>query len=150
MNQELWQLYQNTVFVLCDKYATCLDLKTVSWAVISVRNPRGQIIQAELNRINEAHCRRQLNHKGIEYFRIYGCSPSLDYVEPSYCIKASSKTFAIEFAEQYGQNAIFWIEESQLWLVPIGVSSYQDAHLGCFSERILDVDVKQCKTWHGV
>ncbi|MCH9697414.1 MAG: DUF3293 domain-containing protein [Gammaproteobacteria bacterium] len=150
MNEELWQLYQNTVFVLNNSLVKCGEWQSGNWAVISVRNPRGEIIQAELNRVNEASCRRQLNHKGLEYFRIYGCSPTLDFIEPSYCIKVPSKTFARGFADQYRQNAIFWIEADQLWLVPIEVSPFQDAHLGCFSKRILGIDIDQFKSRYRV
>lgn len=149
LNQELWRLYQYTVFVLERCYANQLEDQS-SWAVISARNPRGEIIQAGFNRANEAHCRYQLNQMGLDYFRIYGCSPTLDFIEPSYCIKVSSKTFALEFARQYRQNAMFWIEADQLWLVPIGVSLFQDMHLGCFAERIQDIDINQFKTRYGV
>jgi len=81
----------------------------------------------------------KLEKKQIPYWTIVGCSPDLTYREPSLLID-SDKITALELALSFEQNAIFWIEEQQLWLIPCCMQGQTEVALGSFTDRLIELN----------
>ena len=126
-------------------YLLCLPEKTNllqaglcrNLAIISARNPEGKEQSLHLNLQAEKTMKQWLNRQGYDYNRIYGCSPSLDYIEPSLLIDLPDKTCATEVATMFKQNALFWITDNQLYLLPCKYLLKPEVNLGVFSKRII-------------
>ncbi len=107
MTQDLWEIYQTTCFVLPDKISLNKPEFCRNFAIISAINPEGEQQSLQLNQQAEQTMKDWLNRYGYHYHRIYGCSPDLDYVEPSFLINMPDKACAIELAALFNQNASF-------------------------------------------
>lgn len=110
----------------------------VRFAVISARNPMGKQKTEQWNLEAENKMKQWLDKENVSYRRIYGCSPVLDYIEPSFLVEALDKTHAIELSCLYRQNALFWIERGMLWLVPCNDRYFKEVCLGLFVDRLID------------
>ncbi len=141
MTQDLWEIYQTTCFVLPEQTNLFQAGLCRNFAIISARNPEGKEQSSHLNRQVEQSMKQWLNKRGYDYSRIYGCSPSLDYVEPSLLIDMSDKATATKLAAKFKQNALFWISDNQLYLMPCSQISNSKVNLGVFSKRIIQANL---------
>lgn len=141
MTQDLWEIYQTTCFVLSEQTNLYQAGLCLNFAIISARNPEGKEQSSLLNQQAEQSMKQWLNRRGYDYNRIYGCSPSLDYVEPSLLIDMPDKASAIKLAAKFKQNALFWVSDNQLYLVPCSQISNSKIKLGCFSKRIIQANL---------
>ncbi len=141
MSQDLWEIYQTTCFVLPKN----TNLKKAdlcrNFAIISARNPEGKEQSLQQNQQAEQTMKQWLNSHSYDYSRIYGCSPGLDYVEPSLLIAMPDKASAISLATMFRQNALFWVSNNQLYLVPYSQISNSEINLGIFSKRLIQANL---------
>ncbi|WP_111979864.1 DUF3293 domain-containing protein [Algibacillus agarilyticus] len=126
-----WELYKSTKFVFQQTVSSEID-----FAIISACNPRGQILTSSHNRIRDKALQNDIYHLDAIYRSVYGCSPSLDFHEKSWLV-GIDKIAAIQLAIKYEQNAIFWVEQGQLYLVPCLLTTESEVHLGLFKERLI-------------
>ncbi|MEE9412266.1 MAG: DUF3293 domain-containing protein [Methylococcales bacterium] len=141
MTQDLWEIYQTTCFVLPEKTNLLQARLCRNFAIISARNPESKEQSLYLNLQAEKTMKQWLNKRSYDYKRIYGCSPSFDYVEPSLLIDMPDKTCAIEAAAAFRQNALFWVSDNQLYLVSCSQISNAEVNLGVFSKRLIQANL---------
>ncbi len=127
--QTLWQLYQTTHFVMEQPLSNQL-----SFAILTAFNPRGETAPAARNRVLDRCFQQQVEEEGILYREIWGCSPDYLYCEKSWALMLEQSQ-AVAWAERYQQNAIFYVEQDELLLVPCLLEE-QTRSLGRFSERL--------------
>ncbi len=141
MTQDLWEIYQTTCFVLPDKISLNKPEFCRNFAIISAINPEGEQQSLQLNQQAEQTMKDWLNRYGYHYHRIYGCSPDLDYVEPSFLINMPDKACATGLAALFKQNALFWVSDDQIYLVPCSYLSNPEVNLGVFSKRLIQASL---------
>jgi hypothetical protein len=146
VTQCLWETYQTTCFLLPENTSLQKADLCRNFAIVSARNPEGKEQSLHLNLEAENTLKQWLNRRGYNYNRIYGCSPSLDYVEPSLMVDMPDKTCAIEAAAVFRQNALFWVSDNQLYLVPCSQISNSEVNLGVFSKRLIQANLIRDKT----
>ncbi len=146
MTQELWEIYQTTCFVFSEDASLQKTDLCRNFAIISARNPEGKEQSLHLNLQTEQSMKQWLNRHGYNCNRIYGCSPSLDYVEPSLLIDMPDKACAIKLAAKSRQNALYWISDNQLYLVSCSQISNSEVNLGVFLKRVIQANLISEKT----
>lgn len=127
---DLWQLYQNVVFISYQPFAA-----ENSFSIISVANPAGKLAEPGLN-----HCRNMafaacLHDTSLRYRQIIGASVDLTFQEASWAVFCS-RAQALQYALAWQQNAIYWVEQGELWLLPVLLQAEPIA-LGQFEQRLI-------------
>lgn len=128
--QDLWQKYQSVVFELEQAVSPSLNL-----AIITAYNPRGKVLSEGHNRMLDKALLRDIDALKAPYRRIVGRAADHSHSEASWLI-GSSKEEAVALAKCYQQNAIYWVESSQLYLTPC-VMDTDEVCLGSFDERVI-------------
>lgn len=127
----LWELYQNTVFLMPQPLSKRLD-----FAVITAHNPEGKVLTEAANQKRDLLLQSELITKGYKNQPLWGCSADLKHKERSWAVvmdKPSATTLGIRLK----QNAIFWVSHDELYLLPC-LMQENACHLGRFSERIIE------------
>ncbi len=126
----LWQLYRQTIFLH--------QAPLPSWhtfLVLTADNPRGCTLSAHDNACRQSQLERSLKARGLAYSPIVGAAPDLSHSEASYMILCTYEQ-AIKLAAEFEQNALFWVERGQLWLIPCLLKEVEPQSLGAWSERV--------------
>lgn len=126
----LWESYKTSIF-LCHQALNC-DL---DFAIISAQNPAGQTEHPYLNLRRDNQLQACLNQQRLPYRSVIGSAPDLSFQEKSWIVLCN-KSCAIELALQFEQNAIYWVEQGELFLVPV-LMMQNEERLGSFSERLV-------------
>jgi hypothetical protein len=132
-NEQIMALYATTVF----KLAKQVTLPT-SFAIITAHNPQGVICDATTNaQYNLALKRLLTTHSEVKKLQpIIGCAPDMSHQEASFLVDLPKGT-AITLAKQFKQNAIFWVEEDQLSIVPVMLHAVSETAIGSFKARLV-------------
>lgn len=126
----LWESYKTSIF-LCHQALNC----DVDFAIISAQNPAGHIEHPYLNLRRDNELQACLNRQRLPYRSVIGSAPDLSFQEKSWIVLCD-KNQAIQLALQFEQNAIYWVEQGELFLVPV-LLSQQEEKLGRFTERMV-------------
>lgn len=86
------------------------------FGIVTAWNPHGKPQPEKANQEANTRLARELAARNLGYFPVTGGSPDFSHAEPGYGIFCDRKT-AIELAKQFDQEAIFWIEAGNLFLV---------------------------------
>ena len=125
---DLWENYKSSVFLCHQSLGDQID-----FAIISAQNPKGEIYPLQhnltLNREFETH----LNDLHLPYRTLIGASPDLTFQEKSFAVLCD-KASALDMALQFEQNAIYWVEAGQLFLVP-ALMPQNEEYLGLYCQR---------------
>ncbi|QYK02077.1 DUF3293 domain-containing protein [Shewanella psychrotolerans] len=124
-----WHCYQQTQFLLTQTFSPLL-----SFAIITAHNPRGEILFPSQNRLLDKQLQRHILKLQYPYRSVVGCSSDKSHMEKSWAI-TMDKIDAVALGRVFNQNAIYYIEQDQLQLVPCLVN-YDELSLGCFSSRV--------------
>ncbi len=103
---------------------------------MTVWNPDGETISAEENAARTIRFSEQLQERGLEHFPVTGFDPESDHLEPGFGIMCGRKE-ALELGREWGQEAVFVIENEEMWLVACGQDDEPEA-LGSFKRRVWD------------
>lgn len=126
----LWESYKTSIF-LCHQ-----ALKgDVDFAIISAQNPSGVTEHPYLNLRRDNEFQALLNQHRLPYRSVIGSAPDLSFQEKSWIVLCD-KQQAIALARQFEQNAIYWVEQGELFLVPVMLSQHEES-LGDFSQRLV-------------
>lgn len=123
--EPLLDLYATTVF-LCSK-----PVHFSEFAIITACNPNGELLNLQENKKLNNLLTQQINQ--YEFIEIVGASPDLTHQEASFAVKVS-KDEAIRIAKQFQQNAIFWVEQGEVFIVSAGLC-FQTREIGRFTKR---------------
>ena len=121
----LLDLYATTVF-LCAQPVTFLQ-----FAIITGYNPSGRMLLDSENKKLNILLSQQINQ--YEYIEIIGTSPDLSHQEPSFAINmplAEAKKLAVA----YQQNAIFWVQDDEVFIESAGLY-FERVAIGGFKQR---------------
>ncbi|MCE9679355.1 DUF3293 domain-containing protein [Shewanella sp. AS1] len=129
VTDHLWHCYQQTQFLLTQTFSSSL-----SFAIITAHNPRGQSLTASQNRLLDKQLQQHIIRLQRPYRALIGSSVDRTYMEKSWAIPID-KASAIELARQFNQNAIYYIHKGELQLVPC-LLPYGEVDLGDFSARV--------------
>lgn len=126
-----WFLYQNTYF----KCANRLVFPD-TFAIITACNPGGESETANIN--NQLNCDLLARLKQLEfkYQPLRAGNINFSHIEDS-CIVECSFSQALALGRDFNQNAIFWIDNNQLSLVPCLLKGVKQTAMGLFSERLI-------------
>lgn len=105
-----------------------------SFAIITAYNPLGNICTQSVNQGLNKRLQADAEQLKVPHRKLWGCSPELDYSESSWAIMTDKET-AINLAKKYQQNAIYWVEKGQIFLIPCMLTQYKVEHLGEFEQR---------------
>ncbi|WP_372871393.1 DUF3293 domain-containing protein [Shewanella sp.] len=127
--EQLWQHYQSTEFLLTQQ----LSLSS-SFAIVTAHNPEGQILTSCQNRLRDRALLRDIESYGVPYRALVGASNDLAHMEKSWAVFLS-KADSLALARRYQQNAIYYVIQDQLELLPC-VAEATAVSLGSFSKRV--------------
>ncbi|SDZ91983.1 DUF3293 domain-containing protein [Alkalimonas amylolytica] len=125
-----WQLYQNVVFISYQPFATMS-----SFAIISAINPAGKMAPAGQNLCRHMAFAASLHDARVRYRKVTGASTDCKHLEPSWAVFCS-RYQAVQYALDWQQNALYWVEDDELWLLP-ALLQQEPVALGCFSQRLI-------------
>lgn len=66
------------------------------------------------------------------YFPVRCCASDGDWEEAGYIVDIRAEQ-AYQLAKKWQQNAIYWVEDNQLYLVPVLIKGFKKQRLGKFS-----------------
>ncbi|MCG9754897.1 DUF3293 domain-containing protein [Shewanella insulae] len=132
-NEHFWQCYQQTQFLLTQPFSPSL-----SFAIITAHNPKGQHLSPSQNRLLDKQLQRHIQRLQYPYRALIGASADRVHMEKSWAISIDKVT-AVELGKVFNQNAIYFVEEDELQLVPCLVE-YDELTLGQFSARVCMVN----------
>ncbi|KKO44741.1 hypothetical protein WG68_14470 [Arsukibacterium ikkense] len=130
----LWEAYKNSVFICQQSLATKID-----FAIISAQNPAGELQSQPLNLCLDKRFEGLLQQTRIPFRSVIGASADLRFQEKSWIVFCD-KQQAVQLGRELCQNAIYWVEQNKLFLVPV-LYQQPEEYLGLFQSRlILQVD----------
>lgn len=121
----LLDLYATTVFLYCK------PVPFRQFAIITACNPNGEILAEQTNKKLNISLSQQITQ--YEYVEIIGASPDLSHQEPSFAI-AMELAKAQALAKRLQQNAIFWVQDDEVFIVPAGLH-FQQVAIGSFKQK---------------
>ena len=105
-----------------------------SFVIITGDNPSGHPCSPTINRCRSMALFSNLRRHG-KVTRLWGCSPDFTHCEQSFAVGLSLyQTY--KFARCYEQNAVYWIEQGRLFLLPCKIR-VRKIYLGYFLDRIV-------------
>jgi hypothetical protein len=76
-----------------------------------------------------------LNQQRLPYRSVIGSAPDKSFQEKSWIVLCDKGT-AVDLAMQFEQNAIYWVERGELYLVPV-LMNHPEECLGNFRDRLV-------------
>lgn len=125
---DLWESYKSSVFFCHQPLGDTID-----FAIISAQNPFGNVQHHHHNLTLDCQFESELRGSAFPYRRLIGASPDGSFQEQSWAVLCD-KSRALELARRYRQNAIYWVESGELFLVP-ALWGEREEHLGRFRPR---------------
>jgi hypothetical protein len=89
-----------------------------AFGVITACNPDGKTVSAKENEQATDDLRRSLTAEGHFFFPVTGGSPDFSHAEPGFGVLFKSSEVAVSWGRRYQQEAVFWINEGNVQLVP--------------------------------
>ena len=126
----LWESYKRSIF-FCHQALNC----HVDFAIISAQNPAGISEHPYLNLRRDNELQAYLNQQRLPYRMVIGSAPDRSFEEKSWVVFCD-KTDAVSLALKFEQNAIYWVERGELYLVPVLMQQTEEC-LGKFNERLV-------------
>lgn len=127
---ELWESYKSSIFLCHQRLAA-----DINFAIISAQNPAGLLTSPEFNLLLDKQLQAHLQQIGAPYRSVIGAAPDFSVQEKSWMVLCE-KAQAIALARVFTQNAIYWIEQNKLYLVPVLLQQPEE-YLGVFQSRMV-------------
>ncbi|WP_434356840.1 DUF3293 domain-containing protein [Parasalinivibrio latis] len=125
--RSLWDCYHNIVFTA----TVCPTFR--SFAIITAANPFSGLLDDAHNARRNQSFAANLSIKAIPFCEITGKSPDGSWKEPGFAV-AVPLDIAITLATEVEQNAIYWVEDNRVYLVPVTLTGYETELIGAFSD----------------
>ena len=124
--------YLNTYFKIPHQQAEELPSEFI---IVTAFNPDGQNHSMELNQKFDSNLAALIQKKSLSSWRVIGGSRNFVHSEPGHAIKTNLEA-GIEVGILFQQEAIFWINSGNLYLVDC--SSRQQISMGKWKPRIVE------------
>ena len=126
----LWEAYKDSVFICRQRLASQLN-----FAIISAQNPVGELTNPPLNLCLDKRFEGVLKQTRIPFRSVVGASADLSFQEKSWIVFCD-KAQALQLGRELQQNAIYWVEQNKLYLVPV-LYQQTEEYLGLFESRVI-------------
>ncbi|MDO6580353.1 DUF3293 domain-containing protein [Photobacterium sp. 2_MG-2023] len=110
--QAIWLSYQQIIF----RASEIPDYS--SFAILTAFNPESIVLSCKENRQRQQRLEAELSALGYAYLRLDCSAPDGRWHEPSLAV-CTGLSQACELAAKWRQNAIYWVSQQQLFLVPV-------------------------------
>jgi hypothetical protein len=94
-----------------------------AFGIVTACNPNGRKAAEKMNQTATEALRRALTANGLFFFPVTGGSPDFFHAEPGFGVCFRSLGEALEWGQRFHQEAIFWVEEGRVQLVPCNGSA---------------------------
>ena len=134
-NNLLWQCYQDVQFLFTQPLSSDL-----SFAIITAHNPKGEILTTCQNRLLDRKLQHEIERLRQPYRAMMATSLDYSHMEKSWAVSID-KDSAVCLGYTFEQNAIYFIEDDTLQLIPclLSTSQYLAQNIGHFSARVKQV-----------
>ncbi|ENC6656850.1 DUF3293 domain-containing protein [Aeromonas hydrophila] len=125
VDMNLWENYRKICFI-----APFSAPKWPAYAIVTAWNPASRQLGMRRNTRHQRALWRAI--AAVPRWQVMGpCrGSSLDESwQESSLLLASTRSEAIRLAARFGQNAIYWVEQGELWLLPVLLAG-EPHHLG--------------------
>lgn len=116
-------------------FSTTFNAKSDTFVIVTACNPLGEILSDIDNARLHKNLADQLQLQNLSFREILGASPDLVHQEKSFAIDVNVER-GIALAQQHQQNAIYQVQNDQLWLIPVLMNQSESLYLGRFSQRL--------------
>ena len=123
----LWENYRNVCFI-----APFALPVWAAYAIVTAWNPAGQRVGMRRNARRQRALSRHLADT-LVMGPVWGSAPDECWQEASLLLHIPQGE-AIRLAARFGQNALYWVVEGELWLVPVLLKG-EPCHLGRLTSR---------------
>lgn len=94
-----------------------------AFGIVTACNPDGRTVTDEENQQATESLRSALTAEGYFYFPVTGGSPDFSHAEPGFGVLFKSIEEAVSWGKRFQQEAVFWIHEGCVQLVPCNGSA---------------------------
>ncbi|MEV3826461.1 DUF3293 domain-containing protein [Aeromonas caviae] len=123
----LWENYRKVCFIAPFAPPHC-----PAYAIITAWNPASQWVGLRRNARRQRALVRQVG-ECLVMGEVWGSDEDERWQEASLLLPLSQPE-AIRLAARFGQNALYWVREGELWLVPVLLEG-MPCHLGALASR---------------
>ncbi|WP_342040324.1 DUF3293 domain-containing protein [Aeromonas caviae] len=123
----LWENYRKVCFIAPFAPPHC-----PAYAIITAWNPASQWVGLRRNARRQRALVRQVG-ECLVMGEVWGSDEDERWQEASLLLPLSQPE-AIRLAARFGQNALYWVREGELWLVPVLLEG-TSCHLGGLASR---------------
>ena len=123
----LWENYRNVCFI-----APFAPPVWAAYAIVTAWNPASQLVGMRRNARRQRALSRHLADT-LVMGPVWGSAPDECWQEASLLLHIPQGE-AIRLAARFGQNALYWVVEGELWLVPVLLKG-EPCHLGRLTSR---------------
>ena len=123
----LWENYRNVCFI-----APFAPPVWAAYAIVTAWNPASQLVGMRRNARRQRALSRHLTDT-LVMGPVWGSAPEECWQEASLLLHIPQGE-AIRLAARFGQNALYWVVEGELWLVPVLLKG-EPCHLGRLTSR---------------
>ncbi|XKL90989.1 DUF3293 domain-containing protein [Aeromonas media] len=127
VDMTLWENYRNVCFI-----APFAPPVWAAYAIVTAWNPAGQRVGMRRNARRQRALSRHLADT-LVMGPVWGSAPDECWQEASLLLHIPQGE-AIRLAARFGQNALYWVVEGELWLVPVLLKG-APCHLGRLTSR---------------
>jgi len=128
--QRFWFLYQQTYFkgIGQEQLSDC-------FAIITASDPLGQLQSIAENDLANSLLQAKLKRNGLFYKLILAGNSDFSHAEESVLVRCTLQQ-ALRLGVEFKQNAIFWVTQDSLSVVPCLLSGVEQTEMGSFIERL--------------
>ncbi|MFQ2102226.1 MULTISPECIES: DUF3293 domain-containing protein [Aeromonas] len=123
----LWENYRNVCFI-----APFAPPAWPAYAIVTAWNPASQWVGERRNTRRQRALMRLLGEQSV-MGPVWGGDADECWQEDSLLLPIAQEE-AIRLAARFGQNALYWVAEGELWLVPVLLGG-EPCHLGSLASR---------------
>ena len=123
----LWENYRKVCFIAPFAPPSC-----PAYAIVTAWNPASQWVGLRRNARRQRALVRQVGECPV-MGEVWGSDEDERWQEASLLLPLSLPE-AIRLAARFGQNALYWVREGELWLVPVLLEG-TPCHLGALASR---------------
>lgn len=109
--QDLWKTYQSIAFLAPQAP------DAAAFAILTAFNPRSQPLSDNENYLRNERLAKAMTQAGLRYWPMNGGALDGSWFEPGFAVAIASSD-AVALAKTWEQNAIYWVENDTLWLLP--------------------------------
>ncbi|MBE1300272.1 MAG: DUF3293 domain-containing protein [Alteromonadaceae bacterium] len=128
----LWEKYKAVKFRIGTSFP---DFQ--AFAIVTAYNPKSILYSEKTNQLRQQKLCRYLEKSQLKYRRVVAGNTDFTYFEPSLAIETNIAQ-ASNLAKLYGQNAIYFVIDENLFLLPILVKYVEKENLGKFADFICE------------